>query len=316
MRWIGLAYSLPSSIASGKRVAVWRRLRQLGAVSPTGSLYLLPAGEESQEAFDWLAQEIRDGGGEALVLQMERLDGDAEGRVIELARAGRDEEYRKIAGEANEAAEQARTAGDEDRSAFRDRLERLRRRYAETARTDFFHAPEGPAAAAALARLEEAVAGGGTAPRDIPAADLARYRGRTWVTRPHPHVDRLASVWLIRRFVDPEATIRYAEKPGEGELSFDMRGADFGHSGELCTFETLLAAFRLDDPALRQIAAIVHEIDLRDGRSSAPEIPGIDHLLRGWSQAGWPDPELERHGIALFEGLYQAFRQTSGPEAP
>ncbi len=311
MRWVGLAYSLPSPASSSKRVAVWRRLRQLGAVSPTGSLYLLPDGAESREAFDWLAQEIRDGGGEALVLHAERLEDKAEARVIELSRAARDEDYRKIAAEADEAAGSARAAND-DRAGFRDRLERLRRRQAEVARIDFFQAPEGTEAAAALNRLAEAIAGEEAAPREVPQADLARYRGRTWATRPRPHVDRLASIWLIRRFIDTEAVVRYADEPAAGEVSFDMREAEFGHSGNLCTFETLLAAFRLDEPALRALAAVVHEIDLRDGPAS-PEAAGIDAVLRGWAAAGWPDAELERHGTALFEGLYQALRTTRPP---
>jgi len=314
VRWVGLAYSLPSPSSSSKRVAVWRRLRQLGAVSPTGSLYLLPDGDESREAFDWLAQEIRDGGGEALVIHAERLEDQAEARVIELSRTSRDEDYRKITAEADEAAGQAREAGD-DRSGFRDRLGRLRRRQADVGRIDFFQAAEGAEAAAALDRLEEAIAGPESAPREVSQADLARYRGRTWVTRPRPHVDRLASVWLIRRFVDPEAVVRYADEPADGEVSFDMRDAEFGHTGNLCTFETLLAAFRLDDPVLQALAAIVHEIDLRDGPAS-PEAAGIDAVLRGWAVAGWPDSELERHGTALFEGLYQTLGKSRSPGRP
>src|SRR5215217_7818096 len=119
MHWIALSYSLPSGSSSSKRVAVWRRLQKLGAVSPTGSLYLLPAGDESQEAFDWLAQEIGEAGGEALVLRIDRLDGEAEGRLVEAFRAARDEDYQKIAAEAEEAG---RSLQD---------LEKLRSRLAE-----------------------------------------------------------------------------------------------------------------------------------------------------------------------------------------
>ncbi|MFY9820816.1 MAG: chromate resistance protein ChrB domain-containing protein, partial [Thermoanaerobaculia bacterium] len=144
----------------------------------------------------------------------------------------------------------------------------------------------------------------------VPAAERRRYQGRRWVTRPHPHVDRLACAWLIRRFIDPQAEIRYADEPEEGEVSFDLRDADFGHRGNLCSFETMLAAFGLGaDPALATLAEIVHEIDLRDGTSARPEMPGVDGVLRGWSAAGWPDSELERHGVALFEGLYTAMQQ-------
>ncbi|HWM93821.1 MAG TPA: chromate resistance protein ChrB domain-containing protein [Thermoanaerobaculia bacterium] len=297
MRWLALSYSL-SDPSSSRRVAVWRRLRQLGSVSPAGSVHLLPDGDEAREAFGWLAQEIRDGGGQALILEVERLEESERGRVIDAFRAARDEDYRKIA----EEAEVLVQAPD------RARVEKLRRRLDEVSRIDYFAAPEGPRTAAILARLEEKPA------REVPPTDPALYRGRTWVTRPRPHVDRLASAWLIRRFIDPEAVIRYGE-PREGDVSFDMPGAELGHTGNRCTFETILAAFRLDDPALKALAAIVHEIDLRDGKSSAPEIAGIDGILRGWLAAGWPDEEMERHGIALFEGLYLSLQVSPSPGA-
>jgi hypothetical protein len=308
MPWVALSYTLPSAVASSRRVAVWRRLRQLGAVSPTGSLYLLPAGDENREALDWLAQEIETGGGEALVLRIEQLEGDAERRLIELSRAARDEDYQKLAAEAEEAGQAGETG-------LRERLERLRKRFSEVARIDFFQASGRSAAAATMARLEASLDRGKTADPKI-AAEAARYQSRKWVTRPRPHVDRLASAWLIRRFIDPQAEIRYAETAGEGEVSFDMRHADFGHRGSLCTFETLIAAFGLEeDSALAAVAEIVHEIDLRDGMSARPEISGVDAALRGWSAAGWPDAELERHGIALFEGLYLGL-QPLGPTPP
>jgi hypothetical protein len=133
------------------------------------------------------------------------------------------------------------------------------------------------------------------------------YRGKCWVTRPRPHVDRLACAWLIRRFIDPEALIRYAARPRPDEVAFDFDTADtkFGHVGNLCTFETLRLAFNLDDPGLRAMAEIVHEIDLRDGRYVRSEIAGIDAILNGWQQTDWSDAEREAHGIAFFEGLYQ-----------
>lgn len=300
MPWIALTYSLPSAAASSRRVAVWRRLRQIGAVSPTGSLYLLPESDENQEALDWLAQEIETGGGEALVLRIEQLAGDAERRVIELSRMARDEEYQKITADAEQTG----------KTGVRERLERLRRRFAEVARIDFFQAPGRTAAAAALARLEASLGHTEPSDREAPAADLERYRGRRWVTRPHPHVDRLACAWLIRRFVDPQAEIRYADSAEEGEVSFDMRNAELGHRGNRCSFETMIAAFGLGaDTALAALAGIVHEIDLRDGASARPEVPGVEATLRGWSAAGWSDAELERHGIALFEGLYLGLQQ-------
>jgi len=133
---------------------------------------------------------------------------------------------------------------------------------------------------------------------------LSAYRRKRWVTRPHPHVDRLACIWLIRRFVDAKAVIRYATRPRPGEIAFDMDEGEFGHQGNLCSFEKMLRAFGLDEPALRAMAEIVHEIDLRDGRYAWPEATGIDAILEGWRLSKWSDAELEARGIALFEGLY------------
>ena len=302
MRWLGLSYSLPSGSSSSPRVAVWRRLRQLGAVSPTGSLYLLPENAEHREAFDWLTQEIKEAGGEALILAIDQLD--AEEHVMDLSRRARGEEYGKLAAEIEQVSRSL------DRPELRDQLEKLRRRLAEIARIDFFRAAEGAEARAALARLEAGMSRSEKPGPAVPRIEIDRYRGRRWVTRPRPHVDRLASAWLIRRFIDPQAAIRYSETPKKGEVSFDMRDADFGHRGNLCTFENLVASCGLGgDSALATLAEIVHAIDLADGTSARPEIPVVDGVLRAWADAGWSDQELERHGVALFEGLYRSLSQ-------
>ena len=125
-----------------------------------------------------------------------------------------------------------------------------------------------------------------------------------WATRPHCHIDRAACAWLIRRFIDPEALIRYRDRAEDGEVSFDMPGARFGHVGDCCTFETMMQAFNLSDPGLQAVAELVHELDLRDARYARPELVGLDAILEGWRRLEWTDQELEAHGVALFEGLY------------
>jgi hypothetical protein len=138
-------------------------------------------------------------------------------------------------------------------------------------------------------------------------------------------VDRLACAWLIRRFIDPDAAIRYAPEPQDGdthhrgdthhhnEVPFDMPGATFSHRGNLCTFEVMLRTFGLEEPVLQALAEIVHEIDVHDGVSARPEIGGVDALLRGWQLAGIPDAEMERRGLLLFEGLYAALSASTPP---
>jgi hypothetical protein len=192
-------------------------------------------------------------------------------------------------------------------SAARDQLAKLRNRFSEISRSDYFQCPQGLQLAARLARLGQAFyPDAGPGPKLIPA-DRADYLGKQWVTRPRPHVDRLACAWLIRRFIDPQAAIRYAFQTEPGEISFDMENSHFGHQGNWCSFEAMRLRFGLGDPALANLAEIVHEIDLRDGRYVRAEIAGIDAILDGWRRIGLSDAELEAHGLALFEGLYASF---------
>jgi hypothetical protein len=135
---------------------------------------------------------------------------------------------------------------------------------------------------------------------------VAAYQDKQWVTRPQPHVDRLACIWLIRRFINPYAVIYYADGPEPGQVSFDMPEADFGHTGNWCTFETMLKAFQLEAPGLSTLAEIVHEIDLRDERHLHSEIAGVEAVLQGWQWLSLSDLELESRGLALFDGLLAA----------
>jgi hypothetical protein len=307
MAWVVFSYSLPSKAQSSARVALWRRLRRLGAIVPTGGIYVLPAREECLEAFQWLAEEVRQATGEALVMHVEQFEGPADADLIERFRQSRSEDYAALNAQVD-ALEERLSSGlkPEARSRLREKLERLRHQHADIARIDFFDAPEGGLVASRLGRIAQALAAGETSVASIVPAAIEAYRETRWVTRPRPHVDRLSCIWLIRRFINPSAVIRYTQTPEPDEVAFDMRQGTFSHHGNLCTFETMVAAFGLEDPNLRLMGEIVHEIDLRDGRYAHPETGGIDAVLRGWLLARFSDKELEAHGIALFEGLYAA----------
>lgn len=312
MSWIVFSYSLPSKGRSSPRVAVWRRLRSLGAVSPKGGVHVLPAHDECIEAFQWLAQEVEQAKGEALLMRVDRFEGLSDAHLIALFQAARKEDY--VALDARTAALEktltgSRGRGPRDEAQARDLLAKLRRDHGEIARIDFFDSPAGAQVASRLARIEEALVPGRANDVRVPPATLSAYRNRPWVTRPSPHVDRLACAWLIRRFINPRAVIRYSDAPLPDEVPFDMSQGPFSHHGNLCTFETMIRAFGLSDPAMCAIAEIVHEIDLRDGRYARPEVPGIDAVLRGWMSR--PDADRETHGVALFDGLYEALSQTA-----
>ena len=318
MSWLVFSYSLPSKARSSPRVAVWRRLRTLGAVSPKGGVYVLPGRPDCMEAFQWLAQEVEDAKGEALLMHVDRFEGMTDQALVALFQDARRKDYEALEARIADLQRAGRSAARRGRPKggdARDALAKLRRDHAEIARVDFFESPAAAAVTAKLDRLEQTLAPAGALDGRIQPAAIAAYRAAQWVTRPQPHVDRLACVWLIRRFVNPRAAVRYGAAPEPGEVAFDMPGAAFGHRGNLCTFETMVRAFELDDPGLRAIGEIVHEIDLRDGRYARPEIAGVDAVLRGWGALS--DAERETHGTALFEGLYASLaRPPRRPRGP
>ena len=305
IEWMAFSYSLPAKSGSSMRVTLWRQLRRLGAISPAGSLYLLPASDEAAEAFQWMTEEVRQAGGDALALRVSRFEGLSDAQVTELFNAARGAEYAELDEQAAALEQTIRPdmePKDQDKTV--EALARLRRRHAEIARVDYFGCPAGQALAARLARIEAALRAGEEAPHAVAPASREQYQARCWVTRPRPYVDRLACAWLIRRFVDPAAVIRYSDQVAAGDVAFDMDGAEFGHRGNLCTFETMLLAFGLDEPALRALAEIIHEIDMRDGRYVRPETAGLEAILTGWQRAGLSDAQMEANGIAVLAALY------------
>src|SRR5207249_5354865 len=131
-------------------------------------------------------------------------------------------------------------------------------------------------------------------------------RSSTWVTRPRPHIDRIASAWLIKRFCDPEARFTFADAADAARkgIPFDVLGAEFGHHAEDCTFETLVRRFGLKDRRVRLIAEIVHEADLHDGKLTRNEATGVDLAAPALAEATPAGDELLTKGVAVFDGLY------------
>jgi hypothetical protein len=315
-RWLLLIHQLPAKPAYF-RVKVWRRLQSLGAVAVKNAVYALPCNEQTQEDFEWLLREITEGGGEAVLCEARLIEGLSDQEVRALFNRARDEDYDAIAKEARSiGAELGDEPPPEKRAEATGQLARLKSRLAQVVGIDFFGADRRPPAEGLLAELEERVAEPATAEppeaasREIQA--LQNLRGRTWVTRQGVFVDRIASAWLIRRFIDPEARFKFVPakgyQPAPGELRFDMFEAEFTHQGDRCTFEVLLEQAGLDDPALRAIAEIVHDIDLKDAKFGRDEAAGIASLIAGMARAHPKDEERLAQGVVLFENLYASFR--------
>ena len=221
MGWVVFSYSLPSTSRSSPRVAAWRRLRALGALAPKGGVYILPGRDECVEAFQWLGQEVEQAKGEALVMRVEQFEGLKDAQLIELFQHARKRDYEELDAQAVQLEKSVRgRRRPQDLSRARDMLAKLRRRRADIARIDFFNSPESARVVSRLTRIAQALSPSQSSSPSVTPADVAAYRGKRWVTRPHPHVDRLACAWLIRRFVDPRARdpLRQHAAPGRGHL--------------------------------------------------------------------------------------------------
>lgn len=310
MSWLVFSYSLPAQFRSSSRVALWRRLKRLGALAHQSGVYVLPDREECLESFQWLSQEVQHAKGTAAFMRVEKFEGLSDKEVIELFHRLSREGYGPLQAS---LARLEKSLGKKELFAPRkiqEKLEKLRSDFAEVLRMDFFHSSYAKHVQHRLSKLEERLAGPKPNVKGLPALSVADYKQTKWVTRPHPHVDRLGTAWLIRKFINTHAVIRYSHTPGRGEIPFDTKGALFGHRENFCTFETAAAMFNLKDPALQAVAEIIHEIDLRDGKYFRPETAGVARILSGWSEAGCSDKELESRGIAVFEGLYAAFSRS------
>ncbi|MEK6712452.1 MAG: chromate resistance protein ChrB domain-containing protein [Nitrospinota bacterium] len=303
------------------RVRIWRRLQGLGAVAIKNSVYALPRSEQTLEDFQWVVREIIQGGGEATLCEAHLVEGLTDEQLQALFQAARDADYARLAREARALlASLPRDTGREDQRAEAAlQWQRLRKRFAEMIAVDYLGASGREGAEGAISALEDALqapsreaapAGGAWRER---LRQLGELRGRTWVTRQGVFVDRIASAWLIRRFIDPGARFRFVSPkiypPGPGEIRFDMFEAEFTHEGDLCTFEVLLECSGLDDPALRSIAALVHDMDIKDGKFQREETPGLLCLLEGIVTAHRGDPARLERGGAVFDDLYAYFRR-------
>lgn len=296
-RWLLLIHQLPPK-PDYFRVKVWRRLQAIGAVAIKNSVYALPFTPQATEDFQWLRKEITSGGGEASVCRAAFVDGLTDPQIEALFRAARDAEYAEVTRGAERVDSPSEAA-------------RLERRLREVAALDHFGATGRKTAEAAVAKLKASRAGATRGKRE------RRVRGQTWVTRPDVRVDRIASAWLIKRFIDPKARFVFVGAEGEarhGAVSFDMFDGDYTHEGDRCTFETLLQRFGLEqDDALRAVAEIVHDVDCKDEKFARAETPGFARLIAGIVKRHARDEARIERGTELLNDLYESL-QPSPPE--
>jgi hypothetical protein len=309
--WVVLMVSLPPH-PSNLRVRIWRKLRALGAVALKKSVYLLPHSAENLEQFQWLSQEAQKDGGDAMLLKIDQVENMKHADVVRLFHEARDRDYRGLVERYRKIAKNVdrRTRG---RAGGRlgEELARLDRDLERVREIDFFDAP----GYQEVRRLRDTIAMRLHPPtaRAAPAlVSLGSLKGRRWVTRPRPHVDRIACAWLIRRFIDAEAEILFAppEDFPPDAVPFDALGAEFGHQGEDCTFETFIKRCGLRGHRLAALAEIVHAVDLKDQKFHREEARGFDLVMRGLLATTKDDQEVLARGLTIFDGLYAALEPT------
>lgn len=317
-RWLLLVYQF-SKGPDSRRVKVWRRLQNIGSVAIKNSVYVLPENDQSREDFEWLLTELRSAGADGVILDAQVVDGMNDQQIRDLFRTARGQDYRELREEITSALDSLTAEALLDEEAVqknaRNTLKRARNRIAEIEAIDFFGAEGHGEAENAMRILIERIAdcsdNGRTEKNTMESEPLEQLKGRIWVTRRGVKVDRVASAWLIQRWIDPAAEFKFVAgkgySPAVREIRFDMFDAEFTHEGDLCTFEVLAQMARSGDDALRRVGEVVHDIDLKDCKFDRIETPGIANLLAGIF-AGIDDDHvrIERTRV-VFDNLYRFF---------
>lgn len=302
-RWLLLLLHIPTK-PDYLRVKTGRRLQKLGALAVKNGVFVLPDTVEAREDFAWLAREMVEAGGVGTVVRAQLVEGLDDDTLVERFRTARDEDAAPLLDEARVLLVQVEAGRADNAGAD---LERLRRRVDEVAALDWFGSQLTLEAQRVCGEIAERLS---PRARTDPTADL---RGRTWVTRQAIKVDRMACAWLIRRFVDARAVLKFVPAQGyvpqSDELRFDMFEAEFGHEGDQCSFETMVRRLDLRDRGLATLAEIVHDVDCKDGKFGRVESVGLALAVEGIAATTADDVErVERAGV-LLDAWYAALRR-------
>jgi len=316
--WLLIFYSVPSHPVSG-RMKIWRKLVRSGAVQLKGAVYVIPASDEHQEFFQWLIGEVRSLGGDGAFVRSSAIETMSDDEVRELFIHQVSEEYRgleKTLAALEQKVQSIRKGTKlQDRSPLLDELAKTARDFEDILKRDFFSSPAGEAVNKRLQQFQSGLKGldkaGSGEVTTVSQKRAETYQDRVWITRKKPFVDRMASGWLIKKFIDPKATFKFIEErelaaTGPDAVTFDLRNGEFTHVGDLCTFEVLVKAFGIRDKAVKQIAEIVHDLDVKDEKYGNAGSAGVEEILTGIRKTGKNDLDTLERGMAVFEMLYQS----------
>jgi len=304
--WLLLLYALPTR-RNAERVNLWRKLKKFGAVQLKTSGYVLPDAPNHLERFQWLSKQIVDAGGEATLIRVGEIDGVSNQEVVGMFNVARTSDYKELTAACQDALAARKNAKPGEVGGY---LAKLKQRFAEIREIDYFDSPAAYDAQMSLQRVEKTL----VSKKRIEAfqkLDPGQFRGKTWLTRPRPGIDRAGSAWLIRKFIDPKARFLFDTDPAKhpSALPFDMADVEVSHHGDDFTFETFIKGFAIADKVVLRMAEMVHDADLEDGKFQRPECIGINAVLTGWERQGLGDADLLAKGIDCLDGLYRSFQK-------
>jgi len=309
-RWLVLIHQLPAR-PSNLRVTIWRRLKNLGAIALRNSVYVLPNTAETREDVEWLRAEIAEVGGSATVMAADLVNPYSGEELREQFRRQPRREYAILIRDIEKRLERWRKGKrPAPRPAARLEAQVMRERFTRIQAKDHFNADNRSRAAALVREIEAAGSDIKPTAGGRPTIPAARYRGRTWVTRARPGVDRMASAWFIRKFVDPKARFSFVasgKAVPRTRVPFDMYGVDFGHHGSHCTLETLIERFGIADRATVRLAQVVHDLDLKNARYGLPECAAVGRVVDGLRLLYPDDHRLLAQGIVVMDALHRSF---------
>ncbi len=316
-RWLLFFYSIPSKPVAS-RMKIWRKLTRVGALPFKGAVYILPENEENLEYFQWLVSEVVSMGGEGAFVKVEKVETANNEEIIHLFNEQREREYLRVE-KALEEIERKLSANKKggaipNKKRLLKQLTTIVREFEEIRKIDFFSSKGGEVVKRRVKFIESEI-------KRIAGPEIKKeqtvifprivkdYKGKIWVTRRNPFVDRMASAWLIKRFIDEEAVFQSMDEKEIANLDknmilFDARGGEFTHIGDMCTFETILKSFGLKDKGLKKIAEIVHKLDVKDDKYKSSEANGIEEVLVGIRKISKDDAEALEKGMDVFEMLY------------
>ncbi len=318
-KWILFIHQIAQD-APNLRVKVWRTLKKYGALLFKNAVYILPYTKEHEEIMQWLCKDIKDNGSDASLFITESIDEQQDKEIINTFQSSCDSEYLTLADSCEDTLKKIelkeRTERLVDIHEFKKDMNELTKYFENITRIDFFNAPAKRKVSEKIHLIKQKLEGlPKKIKREVPIYENKHqtkdFVGKEWVTRKGIYIDRIASAWLIKRFIDSKATFLFAsetrKKIPSDVIPFDMYGAEFTHHGDACTFETLVTAFNLKDHALQQIAEIVHDIDLKDNKYNRKEADGIENIIKGIRQKLKKDTKLLEKGMEIFDALYLSY---------